>query len=55
MQEIGLLKEARGKRYHTILSKLRGKGSLVLKRSKDAKTNIFPSNSGKRRLPMKGK
>ena len=29
MQEIGLKKEARGKRFHTILSKLQRKGFLV--------------------------
>ena len=55
MQEIGLLKEARGKRCHTVLIKLQRKGFLVLKRYKDAKNNIFPSNSLKRRLFMKGK
>ena len=55
MQGIGLLKEARSKRCHTTVSKLQGKGFLVLKRYKDAKTNIFSSNSGKRRLCMKGK
>ena len=55
MQEIGLLKEARGKRYHTILSKLQLKGFLDLKRYKDAKNNIFSSNSVKRCLFMKEK
>ena len=55
MQEIGLLKEARGKRCHTVLLKLQRKGFSVLKRYKDAKNNIFPSNSVKRRLFMKGK
>ena len=45
MQEIGLLKEARGKRCHTFLSKLQRKGFLVLKRYRDAKNNIFSSNS----------
>ena len=48
-----LLKEARGKRYQTIL-KLQLKEFLVLKRYKDAKHNILPSNSDKRRLFMKG-
>ena len=55
IQEIGLLKEARGKRCHTILSELQRKGFLVLKCDKDAKNNIFSSNSVKRRLLMKGK
>ena len=55
MQEIGLLKEARGKRCHTILSKLKRKGFLVLKRYKDAKNNIFSSKSVKRCLFMKRK
>ena len=55
MQEIELLKEARGKLCHTILSKLQLKGFLDLKRYKDAKNNIFSSNSVKRRLFMKGK
>ena len=53
--EFGLLKGARGKRCHTILSKLQRKGFFVLTRYKDAKNNIFSSNSGKRRLFMKGK
>ena len=55
MQEIGLLKEARGKRYHTILTKLQRKGFLVVKRYRDAKNNIFSSNSVKRCLFMGGK
>ena len=37
MQEIGLLKEARGKRCHTIVRKPQRKGFLVLKRYKDEK------------------
>ena len=40
---------------HTILSKLQRKRFLVLKRYKDAKNNIFSSNSVKRHLFMKGK
>ena len=55
MQEIGLLEEARGKRCHTILSKLQRKGFLVLKRYRDAKNNIFSSNSVKRCLFKEGK
>ena len=55
MQEIGLLKEACGKRCHTILSKLQRKGFLVLKRYRDAKNNIFSSNLVKRCLFMEGK
>ena len=55
MQEIALLKKTRGKRFHTILNKLQRKGFLVLKRYKDAKNNLFSSNSGKRRFFMKGK
>ena len=55
MQEIGLLKEARGKRCHTILSKLQQKEFLVLKRYRDAKNNIFSVNSVKRCLFMEGK
>ena len=53
--EIGLLKEVRGKRCHTVFSKLLRKGFFVLTRSKGAKNNIFSSNSGKRHLFMKGK
>ena len=53
--EIGLLNGARGKSCHTILSKLQRKGFFVVTRYKDAKNNIFSSNSGKRRLFMKGK
>ena len=55
MEEIGLLKEARGERCHIILGKLQQKGFLVLKRYKDAKNNLFSLNLGKRRLCMKGK
>ena len=55
MQEIGILKEARGKRCHTILSKLQGKGFLVLKCYRDAKNNTFSSNSVKRCLFMEEK
>ena len=55
MQEIGLLKEACGKRCHTILSKLQQKGFLDVKCYKGVKNDIFSSNSGKRRLFMKGK
>ena len=39
MQGTGLLKEARGKRCHTTVSKLQRKGFLVLKRYKDAKNH----------------
>ena len=55
LHEIGLSKGVRGKRCHTIFSKLQRKGFFVLKRYKDAKNNISSSNSGKRRLFMKGK
>ena len=55
MQELGLLKEAPGKRCHTILSKLQRNGFLVLKRYRDAKNKIFSSNSVKRCLFMEGK
>ena len=41
MQEIGVLKKARGKRCHTILSKLQHKGFSVLKHYKDAKNSIL--------------
>ena len=54
-KKVGLLKEAPGKRCHTILSKLQQKEVLVVKRYKDAKNNIFSSNSVKRCLFMKGK
>ena len=55
LQEIGLLKKVRGKRFYTILSKQQQKGFSVLKHYKDAKSSIFSPNSGKRHLFMKGK
>ena len=55
LHEIGLIKEAHGKRCQTILSKLQRQGFFVVTRNIDAKNSIFSSNSGKRRLFLKGK
>ena len=54
-KELGFLKEARSKRCHTTVSKLQRNGCFVLKRYKDAKNYLISSNSGKRRLCIKGK
>ena len=55
LHEIGLFWEARGRRFHTVLHKLQRKGFFVPTGYRDAKNVIFSSNSGKRRLFMKGK